>query len=627
MPFVLRSTISAIFLERVKATPSAIGFKACTVSEWKEYTFQQFYDDCRTISFGLMGLGIEPEDKVAILASTRYEWSLCDMAILGCRAITVPIYPSNTAEDAAYILGHSDAKAIIVEDAAQLRKIIEKRSSNPEAFPKLGKVIVMEPAAMNLSPRMEGSPMSSKDILTLQALRELGKREEARHPGRFEDHLRSAKPEDLFTICYTSGTTGIPKGVMLTHDNMVSVLEDCKELFQKHLRPEGETVLSFLPFSHILGRVESMAVYVFGWREVFARGMETISEDLLEVRPTVIFTVPRIFEKAFNLIQARLSSAPQLTQKIFHHAYSVGKHYFSDLWEEKRPSLREAAEYTLAKTTLFSKIREGFGGQLRFAICGGAPLPKEIGEFFHIIGIPILEGYGLTETCAPITLNTPDHPQFGTVGKRLPEVTIRIADDGEILVKSRKIFKGYYKAPEETAEALEGGWFHTGDIGVMDDEGTLRITDRKKDLIITSAGKNIAPQKIENLAKSRKMIHQFMVHGDKRHYLTALVTLDRDQVIQFANEHQILFSEYSELVKNPKIIALVQQIIDEMNAELASFERIKKFVILPRDFSVEEGELTPSLKIRRKIIEQRYRKELDTMYAEPNRSASSGPVS
>lgn len=619
MPFITRPTITETFLERVRATPDVVAYQykpthpeQGPVNLWKQVTFRQHYDYVKLVSFGLMGLGVQPGDKVVILSNTRYEWPVCDFAILGASAITVPIYASNIPDDVLYILNHADAKVAFVEDAKQLQKILEKRLEKPDCLPRLEKIIVIEASAMSLAARHQNA---TKDVITLKALEELGRREEAKSPSRFDANLMAAKPEDLITICYTSGTTGVPKGAMITHDGLMSVLEDAVAVIHPYIKPEHEVLLSFLPFSHILGKVESMMLHTFGWRQAFAENLDKLMVNIAEIRPTVMCSVPRIFEKAFNRINSVVDSGPESKRKLFAWAMQAGRRYYQAVWDHRAPTFTEKAEYAAAKALVLNKVAQRFGGRLQFAICGGAPLPREIGEFFQIVGIKVLEGYGLTETTAPVSLNLPDDPRFGAVGKPLPEVQIKIGSDGEILIKSRKVFKGYYKMPKETEETLTEGWFHTGDIGHLDAEGFLHITDRKKDLIVTSGGKNIAPQKIENLARSQKIFSQFVVHGDRRHYLTALVTLDQDQVIKYASENQILFSEYSELIKNPKILALVQRTIDELNQQLANFETIKKFVILPADFTIESGELTPSLKVKRGLVNKRYRSELDSMYA------------
>lgn len=620
MPLITCKTVSETFLERVRATPDLVAYMYKPthpdhgpVDVWKEVTFRQYYDQVKQVSFGLMGLGIRPGDKVVILSNTRYEWPLCDMAILGASAITVPVYASNIADDVLYIVNHCDARVVILEDTKQLQKILEKRLEKPDCLPKLEKIIVIEPAAMSLAAQHQNA---TRDVMTLNALLELGRREEAKSPERFDANLKSARPEDLLTICYTSGTTGVPKGAMLTHDGIMSVIEDAIVCVKSFVKSEQEVILSFLPFSHILGKVESLMIHTFGWRQGIAENIDKLMANIGEIKPTVIFCVPRIFEKAYNRIFTMAEGGPETKRKLFHWAIQAGRRYHQALWDHRKPTFVEKAEYATAKAIVLNKIASRFGGHLKFAICGGAPLPREIGEFFQIVGISILEGYGLTETSAPVALNTPDDPRFGVVGKPLTEVQIKIAEDGEILVKSRKVFKGYYKMPKETEEVLQGGWFHTGDIGHLDADGFLHITDRKKDLIVTSGGKNVAPQKIENLAKSQTLFSQFVVHGDRRHFLTALVTLDKDQMIKYATENRILFSEYSELIKNAKIIALVQKTINEVNQQLASFETIKKFVILPMDFTVESGELTPSLKVKRGYVNKRYRSELDSMYSD-----------
>jgi long-chain acyl-CoA synthetase len=617
MPYILRKTVSATFLERIRTSPNLTGFRYKsheTPGEWQSLSFRGFFDECRLVSFGMMNLGLAPADKVAIVSTTRYEWPLADLAILGARGITVPIYPSNTPEDIAYILAHSEAKLVFLEDARQLQKILDLREKDRKILPGLKHLVVFDPTAMSLLPNYKET---SKDVMTLQALKELGKREETRDPQKFENNLLAAGPDDPITICYTSGTTGVPKGVILTQDNMMSVLEDVEITLSSFAQPEAEVVLSFLPVSHIFGKVESMAVWVTGWQACFAESIEKVATNLTEIRPTLLFSVPRIYEKAYAKILSVVDESPPHRKALFHWGVEAGRRYFAARRMGKKAAFTDFMQYRTAHRAIFGKVRERFGGRLRYAVSGGAPLAPEIGEFFRIAGIPILEGYGLTETTGPVSINTPDDIRFGTVGRPLTEVSMKIAEDGELLVKSRKNFSGYYKEPNETDRALEAGWFHTGDIGFIDEDGFVHITDRKKDLIVTSAGKNIAPQKIENLAKSHPLLNQFVVHGDRRHYLTALVTLDRELVIRYASENQILFSEYAELIKNPKILSWVEKAFDDINRQLASYETVKKFTILPQDFTIDAGELTPSMKLRRSVIERKYREQLDRMYDAP----------
>ena len=612
MPFIVRKTITEIFLDRVNLSGDQVGFEFRADDVWQEFTYKEYFQECKLISFGLMGLGLKPKERAVILSNTRLEWSLADMAILGAGAVTVPIYASNTAEDVIYILNHCEAKIAFLEDARQLAKVLEKRKQNPAILPHLEKIVVLEASAMTLT---MADPKSAPDVITLAALKEVGRREEARNPGKFIENLKSAQPEDLISICYTSGTTGVPKGVLLTQDNMVSVVEDAVAILGKFLNDE-EVILSFLPFSHIFGKVESMLVYAFGWRQAFAENLDRLMTNMTEVKPTLLFAVPRIFEKAYVRIQEMVRTSAFLKKGLFEKSMAIGESHYRGVWAGEKTNLFRLATYELLKPVVFGKIADRFGGRLKYAVSGGAPLPKEIAEFFKVVGVQILEGYGLTETCAPVTLNTPNGYRFGTVGRPLPEVNIKIAEDGEILIKSRKVFRGYYKMAEETERSVQDGWLCTGDIGIIDDQGFLKITDRKKDLIVTSAGKNIAPQKIENLMKSQKMINQLMVYGDRRNYLVALITLDKDQTVHYANEHQILFSEFSELIRHPKILAFVQKQIEEVNHKLASFETIKKFMIIPHEFTVDQGEMTPSLKLKRNVIGKKYRTELDSLYEE-----------
>ncbi len=611
MPIILRRTVTETYLERVRTTPARVGFRfkptypaAGPVGRWKEVTYREFDEECRRISFGLMGLGVKPKDRVAILANTRIEWAMSDMAILAAGAITVPIYGSSTPADCVYILNHCEVKAVIVENAKQLTKLLEQRAE----LKFLEQIIVIEPVPANLA-------TANPDVLDFEGLKAIGSKEDALDPSRYEKNLLAAQPDDLITICYTSGTTGLPKGVMLTHANMVSVLEDAVKELHSYVLPEQEVFVAFLPFSHVIGKLESIAAYTFGYQECYAESFDKLIQAMADSRPTILFAVPRVFEKAYTRVNALLESGPAAKKMLFHWAMAVGRAYYKEIWAGKKPSFLQASQYNLASRLVFSKVAQRFGGRLRFSICGGAPLPKEIGEFFQIIGIKIIEGYGLTETCAPCTMNPPEDLRFGTVGKPLPEVQMKIAEDGEILIKSAKLFKGYFKMPEETAQLMHDGWFSTGDIGQIDRDGFVHIADRKKDLIITSGGKNIAPQKIENLAKSRKFISQFFVHGDRRNYLTALVTLDREQIETYAAEQQVLFSEYKELIRHPKILGLIQKAVDDVNSTLASYETVKKFRILPQDFSIESGEMTASLKLKRSVIHQHFRPELDSMYS------------
>lgn len=595
-------TIAQAFLNRVETMPGREAFFVKDGTRYQGVTWSEYYDNVRALSLGLASLGVGQGDRVCILSSTRLEWAASDLAILGAKAVTVPIYSSNTAEDCAYIINHSEAKVILLEDDRQLEKIRKVRSQ----LKSLTHIVVFSPVA-------DRTLADEKDVLSLTALKEIGKRANAQKKKTFDENLNSLTPEDVFTICYTSGTTGQPKGVVLTFDNLNSLAEDIEKVIGSHIS-EKDILISFLPISHIFGKVESLLTYHFGWQIYYAESIEKLFINIGEARPTLLFAVPRIFEKAYTRIKSASDEGSALKKNMFNWAFQAGSAYYKKIWSQQKPTIPEVLAYKLAEKVVFSKVYAKFGGRIRYCIAGGAPLPLEIAQFMQIVGITILEGYGLTETCAPVTLNTPDALRFGTIGKPLPEATIKIAEDGEILVKSRKVFREYYKNPEATQEVLENNWFHTGDIGVIDQEGFVRITDRKKDLIVTSGGKNVAPQKLENLMKTFKYISQVVVVGDKRNYLAALLVLEKDETIKYAKENNILFSNYGDLVKHERIRNLVQKHIDQVNSKLAPYESIKKFEVLPDEFTIDTGELTPSLKVKRKFVNQKFKSVIDAIY-------------
>jgi long-chain acyl-CoA synthetase len=612
MAFVLEKTIGATMIERARRTPGNVAFRYRSTNEvispkgaWREVTFQAFRQECEQISLGLGHFGIKRGDRVAILSRSRYEWTLADFAILGAGAVSVPIYPSSTEAEVVHLVQHSEVRIIFVEDETQMSKLLPRMAE----MPNLERIVVIETSHVTL-------PAKVLSFFDLQKEGEVARRTT---PNLFEETLLSLAPEDLFTICYTSGTTGVPKGAMLTNLNLMSVLTDCVKVHGDYIREDKEVLLTFLPFSHIIGRLEPMATFVFGWQLAFADSPEKLSDDLKEIRPTILFTVPRIFEKALTEVETKIRGTSLLTRGIFDLAMKTGEGYFSRRRRGRRPGLIRRASYEFFKETVMSKVLEGFGGRLRFAICGGAPLSKEVGEAFEILGVLILEGYGLTETCAPVTMNAVGAHKFGTVGRPLPEVTVKIADDGEILIRSQKIFAGYWKDENETRDAFDDeAWFKTGDIGFIDPQGYLHITDRKKDLIITSGGKNIAPQKIENLAKTYSpMISDFVVVGDRRKHLSALVTLDRKELHRFARQENILYSDPEELTRNRKVELEVERLVGLLNQGLARFETVKRFAVLPGVFGVESGELTPSMKVKRSTVYRKYKDVIDTLYQEP----------
>ncbi len=595
-------TICEAYVRRVKSEGSRVGFRYKKDGKWKDVTFAEHFQNSKRLACGLLQLGMKKGDRVNILAQTSIYWSQFDMAILCAGGVTVPVYPTNTPDDTAYIINHCESEILFVDDFKNLQKLAEISSK----CSKLKKVIV------NFQVR-SSDIKAPFEIIHWNTLFDIGLNNESTHALRVESTMNEIRSEDIFTICYTSGTTGVPKGVVLTHSAVRSVMVDVEKVMMEHVTHKEE-LLTFLPMSHIFGKWESLTPYYFGWCCNFAESLDTLVANLAEVRPTIWVAVPRIFEKVYVKIQTQVEQGSAAKRALFNWAVDVGKQVVTLEAKGKKPGISLMLQYETAKRLVFTKIAQRFGGRLKFCVSGSAPLAPEIQLFMHAVGVPVYEGYGLTETCAPVCVNLPKANKFGTVGKIFSEVLIRIADDGEILIKSEKNFKEYYKNPEATAEAIKDGWFYTGDIGNIDSEGYLRITDRKKDLIKTAGGKFIAPQKIENIAKSQKLLSQIVVYGDQKPFAVALVTLNQELVIQYAQSQKILYDEYSDLLKNPEMVRKVNETMEAINSQLAKYETIKKFILLPKEFSVEDGDLTPSLKIKRKQICQRYKKDLEALY-------------
>ncbi len=562
---------------------------------WNELDWSAYRSLVLSIAAGLQSAGARKGDRIAIISNTRLEWAATDLAILGLGAVTVPIYQNSTLEDLAFILENSKTKILVCESPALFRKL----SSVLKPLVRIEKVICFE---------TEKEP--SEGYTSLEDIQKAGDVALKHSPTLYELALREVSLTDTATIIYTSGTTGRPKGVVITHTQALSEVADAFPLLGITVRDRS---LCFLPFAHILGRIEIWGHAFTGYTMAFAEGIDRLKDNLVEVHPTIMMSVPRVFEKIYNGILAQAEASP-LKSKFFHWALGVGRE-MSQYKVEKQPvPIELAIRYRVAKKLVFDAINERLGGALRFSVSGGAPLSRTIAEFFHAAGILILEGYGLTETTAAIAVNTPFDYRFGTVGKGIGDVRFKIADDGEILVHSKKVMKEYLDDPEGTALAIVDGWYHTGDIGELSPEGYLRITDRKKDLIKTAGGKYVAPQKLEGLLKANRFISQVHIHGDQKKYVVALLTLNMDSLRSWADENDISSKARDELVKNPKVRELIKNAVAETNSHLASFETIKNFAILARDFTVESGEMTPSLKLKRKVVDEHYRTVIDGLY-------------
>ncbi len=568
--------------------------------DWLDVTWKQLADSYKGVARGLLQLGLGRGDAIAILSENRPEWAFSDLGIYATEGVVVPLYWTQTPPQIRYILKDCGARAIFVSNDEFLDRILKIR----DELPDLTTIIVFD--QLQVGRRLPEGVMYLEDLVALghEAPREV-----------WEDMGRSiagGRKDDLATIIYTSGTTGEPKGVILTHDNFLS---NVRAVIAVIPVTEDDSCLSFLPLSHVFERV---ALYLFlyvGGLINYAEGIDFVVQNLGEVNPTIMVSVPRIYEKAYGRILDRVRESSAVRRLIFAACLRIGSKVSRQLQDGQPLSGGLARAHRIADKLVFSKLRETFGGNMRFMISGGAPLNKNIGEFFHAAGLLILEGYGLTETSPVISANLIDQLRFGTVGPILPGVEVRIAEDGEILARGPNVMKGYFNRPEDTAEALdEEGWFYTGDIGHFNKDGALVITDRKKSLIVTAAGKNVAPAAIENVLSADKFINQAFAYGDTRKYISALIVPDWERIDKYAAEHKIKGATRAELCSHPKIVGLIQRRVDAAMEDFASYEQVKRFRLMEREFSQEEGEVTPTLKLKRKEITRRYWKELDSLY-------------
>ena len=591
-------TLSSMFWHRVESRGDRPAQQWKEGGAWHTRTWRETGDIVRELATGLLALGRRKDEAVGILSASRAEWVQADFAIFSVGGRTIPIYPTYPPDLIQYIVNDAEVKTLFVEDPGQLAKVLEVQ----------GKMEGLEQIVV-----MQGDPgAASGRVMTWDALRRLGRESRERLRAELEARVAAVRPSDIATIVYTSGTTGPPKGVVQTHGNHMATLASAARMSGIE---DGDTHLLFLPLAHSFARLESFIGVHRGLTTAFAENIDKLRENLPEVKPHFICSVPRVFEKVYAGVIARAEAGPPLKRRIFHWAVGVGRRV-SRLQQAGTPvSALLGLQHRVAHALVFSKLHQALGGRLRFAVSGGAPLAKEIAEFFHAAGILILEGYGLTETCPSLTFNRLDHFKFGSVGQAQPGIEIKIAPDGEILARGGNIAQGYFKKPEATAEVfLADGWFATGDIGRIDEDGFLFITDRKKDLIVTAGGMNIAPQNIENLLKGDPFISQAMVYGDKRPYPVALITLNPDELAKFAREQSIVDTDPASLVKNAKVVERVSRIVEGRNAELQSYARVKKFLILPGDFTVDNGLLTPTLKVKRRVITDKNRELLDSLY-------------
>jgi long-chain acyl-CoA synthetase len=593
-------TVTGIFMHQARR----FGDRTLSLSKragiWEPVTWRQSLESLPARVMGLFALGFQKGDTVGIASRTRQEWSETDLVILTAGGVTIGLYPSASLWEMTHVVTHSGLQICFVEDEALLDKLLAVQTAT--GLP--AKMILFETNRKPLPP----------GVITLSTFIAQGRTAHEADPTLFEAVWRAVRPEDLATIAYTSGTTGPPKGVMITHANLYHTSINATKM---HHYEESDFGIAFLPLTHMLQRMSVYAAMHLNIIGAYAESIDKLVDNFQELHPTVQVSVPQIFERIYNRIHQILASGSPRQRRIFQWAVAVGREVAPYRQDNRSLPLYLAVKYAIAYRLVFRKIHDIFGGRVKYLLCGGAPMPMYLLEFFNAVGLLILEGYGLTETVAPAAVNRAERFKFGTVGQLIPGMEAKLAPDGELLLRGQGLFQGYYKDPEATAAAIDAeGWFHTGDIAVIDNEGFITITDRKKDLIVTAGGKNIAPQNIENIIRTMPLISQVMVCGDRYKYLTALITLNEHELRNFAKRENIADMATAALAADQKVRQAVSDHMQDVNNRLAPYEQIKRFTILPRDFTEEAGELTPTLKIRRHEITKRYGDKIERLYSE-----------
>ena len=586
-------TIASIIATAAGRYGNAPALQHRTPTGWAQVTYTELDTITGELGRGLIELGVAPGDRVCILSETRPEWTYVDFALLRAGAAVVPIYPSSSPEECAWVIGNSGARFVVCEDAAQVAKIDKVR----ERLPELEAVLVIDPTGTTALSSLEDLRVSGRSA---------GGEELARRTA-------AVGPDDTWSVVYTSGTTGPAKGCVITHRNMRFTLATVED---HGLLTGQDRAFLFLPLAHMFARVIQLhAVEVGACVIYFGGDLTQILAELAETRPTFLPSVPRVFEKIHAKALAHAREAGGAKLKVFSWAVEVGREVARGQESGTPPSLALRAKYAIADRLVFAKVRDVFGGEVRTVLTGAAPIAPEILEFFYGAGITVVEGYGMTETTAVISVTPPGRPRFGTVGTAVPGVEISIAEDGEVLTRGQNVFAGYHHDPEATAATIVDGWLHTGDLGELDADGYLTITGRKKDIIITAGGKNLSPANLENDLQRSRWISRAFMHGDRRPYPVALITLDPEEITAYASEHG-LPAGLGELAAHPAVHQLIQTDLDGVNARYAKVSQIKRFVVLDHDLTQEAGHLTPTLKVKRSAVEKQYAAVLDRLYAE-----------
>ena len=593
-------TISEMFVSTTERCSDKKLFYYKKDNDWVGLNGKDILITVEDISFGLRSLGIEANSNIAIISNNSPKWAMCDYGIICSTMSTVTIYPTLISSQVEFILQNSNSKLIFVENQEQLEKVNSIKSNCKD----LKYIVVLDDSCKH----------ESNDVMNFVTFLDKGKDFSQDCDISFSDMVNSVKEDDILTIIYTSGTTGVPKGVVLTHKNLLSNVEGTLKVAEF---TNNETFLSFLPLSHVLERMGGhYTPFTIGATIYYAENMETIADNMVESSPTIVVCVPRVFEKIHAKFMQGIKSAPKIRQNLFNWALNVGSKYSNLKVSKQKIGFFLSLKHKIADKLIYSKVKARFGGKIKFFVSGGAPLSKHLAEFFAAVDITILEGYGLTETSPVLTVNSPTDLKFGYVGKPLFNVNIKIADDGEILAKGPNIMTKYYRNEEATSEVFDNdGWFHTGDIGIIDEDGFLKITDRKKSLIVTSGGKNIAPAPIELKLATSSFIEQVHVIGDKRNFLTALIVPNFDSLTSFLKNNGSDLKDPNALVDHPDVIELFNSEVEIAMSEFSNYEKIKKFTLLTEPFSIEKGEMTPKMSIVKKVVEQNYSELINKMYS------------
>jgi long-chain acyl-CoA synthetase len=594
-------TIPKLFLQRVADWGKRPAMREKHLGLWKEITWREYGENAKRTALGLHRLGLKQGDRVAIISENNPEWLYTDMGAQAAGGVTVGIYTTDSPQQVEYVVRHSGARFFVAENEEQLDKMLQVRHS----LPQLEKIFVIDMEGL----RRFQDPM----VMSFEELLEIGRAVDAADPGLLQALVQATQPDDTAFLIYTSGTTGPPKGAMISHNNILGGLDGFFKVFPGYLTDE---ILTFLPLCHIAERgVSAMGLLMNGYIINFAEEMSTVPQDIREVSPTVFFAVPRIWEIFYSGLILRMKEATRFEQLAFKWAVAVGGKVSIYKLKGRKPPAYLKLLFRLADRTVIGNLKKFIGlDRVRYCLSGAAPISPDLLRFYHSLGIDIREVYGQTESTGGVTIHYDGDTKFGTVGRPIPGVQVRCADDGEILIKGPNVFKGYFRDPDKTAETIKDGWLYTGDVGRLDEDGHLIITDRKKDIIITAGGKNITPSEIENQLKFSPYINDAVVIGDGRKYLTALIMIDDENVMKYAQENRIPFTTYASLTKRPEIIRLIQAEVDETNKKFARVETIKKFRLIEIQLTTDDEELTPTMKLKRTFISKKFKDEIESMY-------------